>query len=61
MAQRAIAPGKLVSLKPLVAGCGAGFLELVEVQMEGRKRIPAADFANGQRLTENEMLGGPHT
>jgi len=51
------APGSLTGLKPLVVACGEGALELVEVQMEGRKRIPAADFANGQRLTENERLG----
>jgi methionyl-tRNA formyltransferase len=37
--------------------CGAGALELLEVQSEGRKRVSAADFANGQRLTENEVLG----
>jgi methionyl-tRNA formyltransferase len=42
----------------LVAACGSGWLELLEVQMEGRKRLPAADFANGQRLAENEVLGG---
>jgi methionyl-tRNA formyltransferase len=52
-------PGALVSLKPPVVSCGSGALELVEVQLEGRKRIPAADFANGQRLTENESLGDP--
>jgi methionyl-tRNA formyltransferase len=46
-----------VSLKPLIVGCGDGGLELLEVQMEGRKRISAADFANGQRLTENDILG----
>jgi methionyl-tRNA formyltransferase len=40
-----------------VASCGTGALELVEVQLEGRKRIPASDFANGQRLTENDLLG----
>ncbi len=34
-------------------------LELVEVQLEGRKRMPASDFANGQRLTENDILGEP--
>lgn len=50
-------PGTLVCLKPLVAACGAGALELIEVQMEGRKRMAAADFANGQRLVENEVLG----
>jgi methionyl-tRNA formyltransferase len=46
-----------VSLKPLVVRCGEGALELLDVQLEGRKRISAADFANGQRLTENDMLG----
>jgi methionyl-tRNA formyltransferase len=53
----ATAPGRFVSLKPLVVACGEGTLELVEVQMEGRKRINASDFANGQRLTENDRLG----
>jgi methionyl-tRNA formyltransferase len=48
------------SLKPWVVGCGEGALELLEVQLEGRKRISAADFANGQRLTENDILGDPH-
>jgi methionyl-tRNA formyltransferase len=51
--------GGFVSLKPLVVACGDGSLELVEVQLEGRKRIPAADFANGQRLTDNDILGEP--
>ena len=50
----------LRSLKPLVVSCGSGALELLEVQLEGRKRISAADFANGQRLAENEDIGGPH-
>jgi methionyl-tRNA formyltransferase len=52
-------PGSIASLKPLLIRCGEGLLELVEVQLEGRKRISAADFANGQRLTENEILGEP--
>jgi methionyl-tRNA formyltransferase len=52
-------PGRFISLKPPVVSCGAGALELVEVQLEGRKRISASDFANGQRLTENENLGDP--
>jgi methionyl-tRNA formyltransferase len=53
-------PGRFVSLKPLVVASGQGGLELVEVQLEGRKRISAADFANGQRVAENESLGEPH-
>lgn len=51
------APGQFVRLKPLVVACGSGALELLEVQMEGRKRISAADFTNGQRVAENETLG----
>ena len=50
------APGAIVSLKPLVVACHEGALELVEVQLEGRKRMPAADFANGVRLTDNDAL-----
>ncbi len=49
--------GRVLNLKPLVVACGEGVLELLEVQLEGRKRISAADFANGQRLTDNEILG----
>jgi methionyl-tRNA formyltransferase len=50
-------PGTIASAKPLVVACGLGALELLEVQLEGRKRLPAAEFANGQRLRENELLG----
>ncbi|SPF51784.1 10-formyltetrahydrofolate:L-methionyl-tRNA(fMet) N-formyltransferase [Candidatus Sulfopaludibacter sp. SbA4] len=50
-----------VSLRPLGVACGEGTLELLEVQLEGRKRMSAADFANGQRLSENEILGEPRT
>jgi methionyl-tRNA formyltransferase len=50
-------PGALVRIKPPLVACGVGALELIEVQMEGRKRMPAADFANGQRFVENEILG----
>ncbi|HET8548550.1 MAG TPA: methionyl-tRNA formyltransferase [Bryobacteraceae bacterium] len=32
-------------------------LELDEVQLEGRKRVTADAFRNGQRLTGNEILG----
>jgi len=50
------APGSLLRVRPLVVACGSGSLELLEVQLEGRKRISAADFANGQRIAENEIL-----
>jgi methionyl-tRNA formyltransferase len=49
--------GSILSLRPFVVQCGEGELELLEVQLEGRKRISASDFVNGQRVTENEILG----
>ncbi len=46
------APGS----RGLYARCGEGtFLELLEVQLEGRKRVSGADFANGQRLAGNVL------
>ena len=40
------------------AGCGeATALELLEVQLEGKGRMSAEAFANGQRLSDNEILG----
>ena len=48
--------GSITSVKPLIVACGSDALELLEVQLEGRKRLGAAEFANGQRLKENEVL-----
>lgn len=42
----------------LIVGCGAGSaLELLEVQLEGKKRMPAADFVHGYRPHTGESLG----
>jgi methionyl-tRNA formyltransferase len=39
------------------AVCGDGAtLELLEVQLEGRKRMPAEVFANGHRFTQDDVL-----
>ncbi len=46
-----------VALKPLRVACGSGWLELLEVQLEGRRRVSASDFVNGSRLVENEIRG----
>jgi methionyl-tRNA formyltransferase len=56
-----LAPGALVRDNSAagvfaVAGDGAA-LELLELQLEGRKRMPAGVFANGHRLTNTEQLG----
>lgn len=55
---RSTYPGKVISLNPLIIGCGDGTsLELLEVQIEGKKRMSAADFARGFRLSEKTVLG----
>lgn len=52
-------PGKLFSFqRRLYAACGEGtVLELTELQAEGRKRVDAAAFLNGQRLSDSEVMG----
>jgi methionyl-tRNA formyltransferase len=52
-------PGELRSEGDLVlAGCGEHTaLELLEVQIEGKKRTPARDFVNGYRPFAGERLG----
>jgi methionyl-tRNA formyltransferase len=52
-------PGTLIAQRRrLLIACGEGSaLEPVEVQVEGRKRMPAEAFLNGQHLKDNEMLG----
>ncbi len=54
---RKLAPGELaVEGKRLFAGCGEGALELMEIQLEGRKRMAAAAFLNGFALEAGEVL-----
>jgi methionyl-tRNA formyltransferase len=48
----------LVESGRLIVGCGAGSaLELLEVQLEGKKRMPAADFVHGHQPRTGEKLG----
>jgi methionyl-tRNA formyltransferase len=49
--------GFIVPGRKLIVNCGDSALELLEVQLEGRKRMPGDAFANGQHLSENEVLG----
>lgn len=51
-------PGALIHERGVfaVAGDGAA-LELLEVQLEGRKKMPAEVFANGHHLIETDRLG----
>jgi methionyl-tRNA formyltransferase len=38
--------------------CGSGSLVLAELQLEGKKRLPAAEFLAGCRLEPGTVLGG---
>jgi len=54
------APGRVLPGRKLIAACGESTaLELIEVQLEGRKRMSGDAFANGQHLSENDLLGAP--
>ena len=51
-------PGALIQQQGVFAVGGDGaVLELIEVQLEGRKKMPAEVFANGHRLTHIDRLG----
>jgi methionyl-tRNA formyltransferase len=56
-------PGALIQTQGVFAVAGDGaIIELLEVQLEGRKKMPAEVFANGQRigstsLTQIDLLG----
>ncbi len=41
----------------LVVACGAGALRILELQMEGKKRMSAHDFLLGVKVAEGEILG----
>lgn len=53
-----VAPGTIVDPKALVVACGADtYLQLLEVQPEGKKRMQAADFLRGKQLAAGTVLG----
>lgn len=56
---QAAAPGTLRQLgSVLVAACGEStWLEITELQPEGRRRMTAAEFLAGARLVQDERLG----
>ncbi len=58
LGERELPPGALhVADRKLYAGCGRGeSIELREVQLEGKKRLPAAAFLNGFPMGSDEAL-----
>jgi len=53
-------PGTVAEVTPvsLVVATGGGYLALNEVQLEGKKRLPIAEFLKGYSLTPGLVLGG---
>ena len=50
-------PGRVIGLQPLTVACGEGTsLELLEIQFEGSKRMPSADFLRGHPLPMGTQL-----
>jgi methionyl-tRNA formyltransferase len=51
-------PGTFLGLRDghLCVACGQGALGIPEVQLEGRCRVPAADFLKGARWQEGLLL-----
>jgi len=57
IADRQLAPGALLAEgKRLFAGCGGGSIELLEIQLEGKKRMAASAFLNGFSIAAEEVL-----
>ncbi len=49
--------GTLLDEKRFIVGCGDGALELVTVQLEGKKQMSGGDFIRGKRLEKGVRIG----
>jgi len=58
LSQRSLAAGELLADGDhLFVGCGEDALEILDVQLEGKKRMAARDFIHGYRPQTGEKLG----
>ncbi len=51
-------PGTILDDQRMIVACGQGAIELLEVQLEGAKRMSAAEFMRGRRITVGKKLTG---
>lgn len=54
---RSGAPGTVLDPQRLVVACGSGAIELLEIQAEGSRKMPAADYLRGHPITAGVTLG----
>jgi methionyl-tRNA formyltransferase len=58
LSEHSLVPGELLAEGDhLFIGCGEGALEILEVQVEGKKRMAARDFIHGYRPQAGDKLG----
>ena len=50
-------PGTVIDTAPLTVACGEGAVEILELQLEGKKRMTAKDFLIGHPLDKTIKLG----
>lgn len=50
-------PGTVLSIEPLTVACSDGAVEILELQLEGKKRMNAADFLRGHKISPGQRFG----
>lgn len=50
------ASGTVLSVKPLIIGCGEKSVEILELQPEGKKRMSASAFAAGHKISIGDTV-----
>lgn len=50
-------PGEIVSLSPLTVACKNGAVEILQLQLEGKKRMNSRDFLLGHKLKLKDTFG----
>ena len=49
-------PGELLDDRRMIIGCCDKAVEFIEIQLEGKKRIVAKDFLNGNQIKKGDIL-----
>lgn len=49
-------PGEIISLSPFVIACGSGAVEVLELQLPGKKCITGDEFVRGHRPEKGDMF-----
>ncbi len=50
-------PGEIISYNPLTVACGDGAIEVIELQREGKRALPAPEFVRGLKTDKGSRFG----